>query len=891
MWRTFRKFTNMPQELSTCDPDTQWEHWFQQGHIVEDVWSDALLDPAKSWCDRLRETSVHIASEPRVAFKEAEECRKQVKPGKAAGKDGVPSDVIQNLPALTLVMHLVFSIMFTHAVYPVAWGTSLLRALLKPGKPKSAASSLRGIRLASSMASWFGRIFDKRARAAWQPGNEQFGFRSNTGCSEAVALLLALVLSRTMDNKRLFVLWVDLRTAFPSLSRPILIRKMFQCGIGLGLCRLMLAILDVTSTMVCIGNLVGNTFKDVLGVREGAVESPNAFNMYIGDLRGFLENLHPSLCRLMGVTLAVILYADDAALPADSLEDLQLLASLFERFCNDNRLFISTPKTFVTVFHPASDQQVIYEQDKVFVDGVQVRVQIYGQEIGAAASFKYLGVVLNSTCTYQAHADSRETSFERAAYLLLAGLSRIPAYPQSFLLYLWSALVKPVMCYGMDVFAYPACYVDAFRARERKWWRKLLQVGGRSPNAAVQALFGDTGCDVTWRGSRASLLLKLLNSPTGSWQQLAAIAHHHLRTPWFVAALADLHLVLPGVALLPTVAGGYAYLSSSGAWSDESSWLSFHAFRLPVNLNGCRYRPSRSSGDAFLSKCVRAHVKHVVHSLRVALLRRKWQDVYEELITSSTASASSKLAILARRLQMPGPPLHMALDAIPLPSHRGAMCSLFCADWALGVHAHNYYAKQLLPHTLSQLRFARDSVTDVSSICLPCWHFRRVAVIEDEFHIMCSCPEYQGLRDELQSHTGIALNTQVDMMQALSGHDKSRTQAVGKFLFQLRQRRRKMKLLLERYNHQIETQAFAVRKAAWRFKGKHCCRHGVFFSQRPEGACKCMDVASSVASDWQYAQYMPRLDEELKAIVVARFHLPSYARLTTLQSRARQLEW
>ena len=38
----------------------------------------------------------------------------------------------------------------------------------------------------------------------------------------------------------------------------------------------------------------------------------------------------------MGVDVAVLLYADDAALPADS-PDLQLLAALFGELCNGRR--------------------------------------------------------------------------------------------------------------------------------------------------------------------------------------------------------------------------------------------------------------------------------------------------------------------------------------------------------------------------------------------------------------------------------------------------------------------------------------------------------------------------------------------------------------------------
>ena len=95
------------------------------------------------------------------------------------------------------------------------------------------------------------------------------------------------------ERKRLLVLWVDLRTAFPSLNRSPRLHRMFRRGIGLGLCRMMLAILDLTSGIVCIGQLVGKPFQELLGVREGAVESPHAFSMYIGGLRTKLESAHP----------------------------------------------------------------------------------------------------------------------------------------------------------------------------------------------------------------------------------------------------------------------------------------------------------------------------------------------------------------------------------------------------------------------------------------------------------------------------------------------------------------------------------------------------------------------------------------------------------------------
>eukprot|EP00973_Karenia_brevis_P018583 2548672-Karenia_brevis.AAC.1 len=60
------------------------------------------------------------------------------------------------------------------------------------------------------------------------------------------------------------------------------------------------------------------------------------------------------------LVISILLYADDAALPADTPEDLQLSASIFEGFCNEHELFIAVPKTFLTVFHSKMDPDVQY---------------------------------------------------------------------------------------------------------------------------------------------------------------------------------------------------------------------------------------------------------------------------------------------------------------------------------------------------------------------------------------------------------------------------------------------------------------------------------------------------------------------------------------------------
>ena len=172
----------------------------------------------------------------------------------------------------------------------------------------------------------------------------------------------------------------------------------------------------------------------------------------------------------------MILFADDAALPADSPEDLQLLASIFEEFCNDNRLFIAVPKTSVTVFHSAQDSQVEYRSELVFVDGRAVAITIYSQFVKAVAEFKYLGVVVDRHGNPASHMKSRLSALKRAGGMLIASMYRLPSFTHGFLRYLWITLVKPVGVYGMAVYPWTCSDMAKMRKAEASLLRRVLRL-------------------------------------------------------------------------------------------------------------------------------------------------------------------------------------------------------------------------------------------------------------------------------------------------------------------------------------------------------------------------------------------------------------------------------
>ena len=90
---------------------------------------------------------------------------------------------------------------------------------------------------------------------------------------------------------------------------------------------------------------------------------------YMEPLRERLTSEHHRICKLLDVMIAILLYADDVALPADSIEDLIVSARILEEFCNDARLFISFPTASSQYSTTRKITGLSIGDGSVFVDG------------------------------------------------------------------------------------------------------------------------------------------------------------------------------------------------------------------------------------------------------------------------------------------------------------------------------------------------------------------------------------------------------------------------------------------------------------------------------------------------------------------------------------------
>jgi hypothetical protein len=151
---------------------------------------------------------------------------------KAPGEDSITHDELLSIPPDNIT-HL-FNRMMRERSIPTTWKRSILAAVPKAGKDTAIPPNLRGISLQQSLRKLFVSCVTTRVES-WvithnilQPS--QIGFRKGYRATDNI-FILRCVHERSLANKKpLFVVYVDLKTAFDLTDRRILWAQLRKYG-------------------------------------------------------------------------------------------------------------------------------------------------------------------------------------------------------------------------------------------------------------------------------------------------------------------------------------------------------------------------------------------------------------------------------------------------------------------------------------------------------------------------------------------------------------------------------------------------------------------------------------------------------------------------------------
>ena len=273
----------------------------------------------------------------------------------------------------------------------VNMGNTTLANLFDLRKAEEDVNNYRPVSLLPLPGKMLEKIAHKRITEFWEANKflskDQGGFRKGFSTVATIADLTDDLFSQVnMGNTTLANLF-DLRKAFDNVNIGILKKKLEKSGVRNLVLRWCTDYLTNRHQCTYVNGITSKLLPVTCGVPQGSVLGPLFFLVFVNDVQGALNE-----CKAK-------LYADDTVLYQSGLNSeeaaakLQESVDLFANWCITNSLTINIAKTKIMAF---GSRQKVKRAKKVVV-------KLGGEELKQVPSYKYLGMILDSTLNYNLH--------------------------------------------------------------------------------------------------------------------------------------------------------------------------------------------------------------------------------------------------------------------------------------------------------------------------------------------------------------------------------------------------------------------------------------------------------------------------------------------------------
>ncbi len=344
-----------------------------------------------------------------------------------------------------------FKACLTKYTIPSIWKMSIIIPVPKKPRPTE-LNHYRPVALTSIIVKCLEKLLLKTILPAvyLQLDPLQFAYKAKRGTEDAVACLLHLLLQH-LDSPGNFarILFVDFSSAFNSIQSHLMIQKLYYLNIPTRLIHLIYNFLSNRQQVVRLGSTTSSALTINTGAPQGCVLSPLLYTLYTND------NISPS------PSIKYLKYSDDTAILAllkdnNSVMDYHTTVMHFSRWCEDNHLNLNVSKTKELIVSSPSPQHPTV---------------IHNQTVEIVNSFKYLGVTLDNTLTFDQHImDIQKRSHQRLSVIhKLKGLNVAPW----LLLLLYQSIILPILLYCSS------CFYNMLSVKNRSKLTKVSNIAAK----------------------------------------------------------------------------------------------------------------------------------------------------------------------------------------------------------------------------------------------------------------------------------------------------------------------------------------------------------------------------------------------------------------------------
>ena len=392
------------------DKTKQLERWvehYSELYSRENIVHQSVLDAI----DRLPQMPVLDEPPP---LEELSTAIDKLPSGKAAGKDGIPAEVLKSGKSSLLVpLHKLLTQCWLEGTLPQDMKDANIVTLFKNKGDRHDCNNYRGISLLSIVDKLFARIVLHRLETLAERiyPESQCGFCSKRSTVDMIFSVRQLQEKCREQNQPLHLAFIDLTKASDLVSRagPFSMLPLIGCPPKL-LSIVKSFHVGMRGTVQFDGD-ISSDFEVKSGVKQGCVLAPILFGIFVSLLLkhafksstegvylhsrsdGHLFNISRlrAKSKTRTVNIRDLLYADDAALVSRSEDGLQRLLDRFSNACDQFGLTISLKKT--QVMGQATPAQPL--------------LTINGENLEVVHQFQYLGSTMTDTLSLDVEISKR----------------------------------------------------------------------------------------------------------------------------------------------------------------------------------------------------------------------------------------------------------------------------------------------------------------------------------------------------------------------------------------------------------------------------------------------------------------------------------------------------
>jgi len=401
-------------------------------------------------------------NEPVPSIEEVEKALKSMKPDKAAGPDGLPTELLKlGGESVVRALHKIIQVVWQTGKWPEDWTQSTFVPLYKKGDPTECAN-YRTISLISHSSKVLLKIILERIRAKVEFENDgtQAGFRPGRGTHNHLCNLRIITERARARRQPLYMCFVDFEKAFDTVSHKKLWKTLEDMGFARHLVQLIRSLYESQKSNVRLGSSRSDWFAVLRGLRQGCNLSPYLFSIMAEALMRLVLEGYTGGFRMGGVLITNLRFADDIVLIASSKVQLQELVDRLHCHASEFGMRLNVKKTKVMA---VSD------------DKTPVSIMIGGQRIEEVHTFKYLGALFTSEALCEDEIRSRlQQGRQRMGQL--TRLWRSQTLSSKLKAKLIQTLVWPIVTYGSEAWTTKKEQRENIEAFEMWCYRRALKI-------------------------------------------------------------------------------------------------------------------------------------------------------------------------------------------------------------------------------------------------------------------------------------------------------------------------------------------------------------------------------------------------------------------------------